>query len=476
MDAAPRRRLLVPLTYGLSVRYAVPTGLLEELQRRVQVVAALGWADPELEADLHQRGIETAVMPEAVLEHEYRKILRKLTLLHEHRLASPTSVIRRRRWKPPALSRGRLLYDLRVARDRLVTAMPGAELRLSSDAERELRMATNIGEFEQFLRAVEVDAVLSFTPYHDQDTLALHAAERAGLTTIVSIISFDNPTVRGRLPINPDSVAVWNEDNAGQVSRSHPRLPRERVQVVGAPQFDLHRQAWRIEPEAMWRSRLGLPSDGPIVLYGAGPSRLVPAEYRLVEVIDRAIDDGRIPQRPHLLVRPHPADPASVWTARRDRFRNATIGSPWATADRPLRSWPTDEDLIVQMSSLAHSAVHVNVASSMTVDGAMFDRPQIGPAFLPGANRRQVRRISDFYLQEHWQPIARSGGLVVASDPAELVGALRAALEDPNSGRVGRERLLEGVLTWPDGRSVQRLVDQVVQVLERLGPPEHRSA
>ena len=119
------------------------------------------------------------------------------------------------------------------------------------------------------------------------------------------------------------------------------------------------------------------------------------------------------------------------------------------------------------MSSLAHCAVHVNVASSMTVDGAMFDRPQIGPEFLPGANRTQLRRITDFYRQEHWEPISASGGLVRAADASGLVEAIRDALENPDVGISGRRRLLEGVLTWPDGRSVERLVGAVSATFER---------
>lgn len=465
MDPCHGRRLLVPMTYGLSVRYAVPTGLLEALGRRVNVVAALGWEDPELDADLQRRGIETAVLPEALLRHEYRKLVRKLNLLHEHRLGSPTSAIRRRRWKAPALSRDRLLADLRVARDRLATAVPGADSRVNSGAEREVRSATNLGEFAEFLRALEIDGVLSFTPYHDQDSLTLQAAAHASLTTLVSIISFDNPTVRGRLPVIPDLVAVWNEDNAGQIRRSHPGLPSSRVQVVGAPQFDLHRQEQLVEPEASWRDRLGLPRDRPIILYGAGPSGLVPNEYRLVGLLDAAISDGLLPSDPYVLVRTHPADSPSVWAPHAGRFENVAVRTPWAVTDRPLRSWPTDEDLMVQMSSLAHSAVHVNVASSMAIDGAMFGRPQIGPAFLPGADRVQTRRITDFYLQEHWHPITRSGGVAAAANPTQLIDALRSALENPAIDHPGRERMLNSVLTWPDGRSVDRLVDQVVQVL-----------
>lgn len=476
MTDPARTRLLVPLTYGLSVRYAVPTGLLELLADVATPVVGLGWDDPELVAVLVDRGLEVVRLPDARIDDEYRRALRKLALIHERRLASPTSAIRRRRWSPGLLEKKRVVSDVRNTKDRLAVWRSGSEERLLAEEAALLRSATNLADFAALLTETHVSGVLSLTPYHDQDALLLHSAQRAGLRTLVSVISFDNPTIRGRLPVVPDLVAVWNRENADQIARSHPGIDLADVEVVGAPQFDLHRQQWRVEPEQAWRERLGLPADRPVILYGAGPSRLVPDEHRVVEVLDHAIESGRLPGRPFILVRRHPADTDHVWGPHRGRFRHAVLCDPWASKDGPGRSWPTDEDLVVQMSSLAHSAVHVNVASSMTVDGSMFDRPQVGPAFLPGADRRRVRAIEDFYRQEHWEPIARSGGLSVVTDGDGLIDAVSAGLEAPGEHQTGRARLVESILTWTDGASSRRLVDAVGRVLSdtpahpRCGP------
>jgi len=108
----------------------------------------------------------------------------------------------------------------------------------------------------------------------------------------------------------------------------------------------------------------------------------------------------------------------------------------------------------------------VNVCSSMTLDGAMFDRPQIGPRFAPGATRAEQRRISDLYDQEHWRPVMDSGGLTVVDDAPQLVAALASALSHPDAGRDGRRRMVREVLTWDDGASAGRLVDAVRTLLD----------
>lgn len=459
------RRMLVPLTYGFSVRYAVPTGLLEQLSTVCTPVVGLGWDDLELTAELHAAGLEVVRLPDAVMSHSYRNHARRLDLHHQGLLDSPTTRIRRARWKRRGLNRARFIQEARTLGDRLSLAVPGgAEATLRADASV-LDEETNLAAFAELLRTEQIDAVLSFTPYHDQDILSLVAAKRQGAVTVVSIISFDNPTVRGRLPMEPDRVLVWNEQNADQVGRSHPDLDRRDIRVVGAPQFDLHRQERLVMDEAEWRQAIGLPPDRPIVLYGAGASRLVPQEHRLVDVIDAAISDGRIPGQPFVLVRRHPVDAPEQWAHHASRWENALVAAPWASSETPMRSWPSVDDLRLQMSSLAHASVHINVCSSMTVDGAMFDRPQIGPVFLPGASRRQQRFVRDFYRQEHWEPVARSDGLTLARDDAALVAGVRAAMEAPGQLSSNRSRLAEGVLTWTDGRSSERLVAEVAAVL-----------
>jgi len=466
MGAVSDRRVLIPLTYGFSVRYAVPTGLLDQLRRVCTPVVGLGWDDPELTAQLESEGFEVVQLPSAQMTHEYRNHARLMDRLHRRRLHSPTTRIRAARWKRRGLDRRRFIEEIRAARDWVAVMRPGGVEQISGADDEVLRTQTNLGDVEHFLGQLDISGVLSFTPYHDQDVLALVAAARRGATTVVSVISFDNPTIRGRLPVVPDQVMVWSREMADQIVRSHPGIHASDVKVVGAPQFDLHRQPRLIIDEAEWRRSLGLPEGRPILLWGAGPSRLVPHEHRLVEVVDRAISSGELPGDPFLLVRRHPVDGPETWEPHQAQLSNAVVAAPWVSTDAPMRSWPTIDDLQMQMSSLAHSAVHINVCSSMTVDGAMFDRPQVGPEFLPGADRLQQKFVRDFYRQEHWQPIARSGGLVMARNEAELISTIRGGLVRPAALSAGRGVLVESILTRPDGRATNRLVEQVGSVLD----------
>jgi hypothetical protein len=101
----------------------------------------------------------------------------------------------------------------------------------------------------------------------------------------------------------------------------------------------------------------------------------------------------------------------------------------------------------------------------MTVDGAVFDRPQIGPAYDDRPGRPYDRVMREFYEQEHWLPIAHSGGADVAFDRAQLVFAVRAGLEAPGEKTDARRQLVSEVITYPDGNSTGRVAREVAEFL-----------
>jgi hypothetical protein len=164
---------------------------------------------------------------------------------------------------------------------------------------------------------------------------------------------------------------------------------------------------------------------------------------------------------PFLVVRRHPADPAGPWNELGKSLKNGLVVEPWGTGSGTHQSWPTDDQIKDQMSTLAHSAVHLNVSSSMTLDGAAFDRPQIGPRFVPGLTSRDARQVRGLYDREHWLPVTASGGLATADDEQQLQDEIVTALTDPSTRNQGRLRLLDTLLTLNDGKASERVVEQI---------------
>lgn len=461
-------RVLVPITIQFSVRYLLRTGLLARLTEHAQPVVVLGWDDATLRKDIEQHGIEVHALPATRYGAQYIQLRRKIDAWYYARLATPTTAIVRRRESVGVSRKLRLIKHARELRNLLYARMPGYATRLMTRERELLRTDTNYRDFEALVHSLRIDGLLSLTPFHRQEELIVRAAAAAGAKTCAAILSFDNVTVRGWIATLFDCYLLWNRHNVEQLLRGYPEARARRVEIVGAPQFDFY---WKPEfcwDEATWRERMRLPPDRPVILYGGGPPVIVPNEPHLVMQLDTAIERGEIPGRPVILLRRHPADTNERWAGVVRDAKHVVFDEPWTSGEVPKYSNIRDADIVKLVSSLKHSAVHVNVASTMTVDGAVFDRPQIGPAYDDRPGRPWDHAIRELYAHEHFVPITRSGGLDIAHDRAALVRAVVTGLQQPGLRAAGRKQILREIITYTDGRSTDRVLAALLDVFGRV--------
>jgi CDP-glycerol glycerophosphotransferase (TagB/SpsB family) len=210
-----------------------------------------------------------------------------------------------------------------------------------------------------------------------------------------------------------------------------------------------------------------LPKDRPVILFGGGFYFCAPHEPRFLQQIDEAIQQGEIPGNPIVLFRNHPVDPIKRWQPILEKAKNVVYDDPWPKGHVTGHSNVRERDVQKLTSCLFHSRVHVNIASTMAIDGSILDRPQIGPAYDDTPGRRYERTSRDLYQQEHYLPISRSGGLEIVHSRNELIAAIRSALENPSRLREGRKRLIQEVCTYNDGRATERVAEGVRKFLEQ---------
>lgn len=458
-------RILVPITIQFSVRYLLRTGLLAGLTEHAQPVVLLGWKDPELRAEIEQLGIEVHDLPETRYGPAYTRVRHKVDTWHFDRLASPTTEIARRRKEVDLSPKLRAIKQLRELRNRVYLRLPGYARRLHAQEQALLATDTNIDDFRRLIRSLRADALLSLTPFHKQEELVVRVAAAERLTMCAAILSFDNVTVRGWIGAVFDSYLLWNRHNVEQLLRGYPEARSRRVEVVGAPQFDFY---WKPElcwDEPLWRERMGLPPERPVILYGGGPSTIVPHEPHIVMQLDAAIERGELPGHPVILLRRHPGDTSARWAGVLRDAKHVVFDEPWPSGEVPKYSNIREADIAKLVSSLKHSAVHVNVGSTMTVDGAVFDRPQVGPAYDDRPGRPYDRTMRELYAHEHFVPITRSGGLDIVHDRDALIRAVAAGLQQPALRAAGRQQLVREIITFTDGQSTRRVLAELARLL-----------
>jgi hypothetical protein len=332
------------------------------------------------------------------------------------------------------------------------------------------RTARELGPIRRQLQRLAPDVIWSTVNVSGRETPYRLAARDLGIPVVTSILSFDNLTSRGPLPRDAH-YTVWGPRMQAQLLRLYPRFHQDDVSITGTPQFDLHRQ-----PELRWsRARtlhaLGLPQRARYFLYAASHPTLTPEEPALVAALAARLTTRPMLSGHRLVVRPHPLDDPARWTSTAGDVVRLSV--PLTTGGAPL-GWavPRLEDAARLTSSLAHANGCLNVASTMSLDAAVLDRPVICMDFTHEADAPRELLYGE-YDADHFAPLVASGGLRVAGSWTGLLDLMESAVQAPERDRDLRRRMVEAECGPVDGHAAQRIARVLAAI---AGAQRHASA
>ena len=461
-----KQRLLIPVSINFSVRYLFRTGLAEQIQKFAHPVFVFTWDEPTLLAELKERGFECHVMPECSYDAAYLNVRKLIDLWFD-----------RRRLKSPGKGIQRRYLDHRLSKIKVVKRKVKEFLNLRHillkrqvnnlfDRERSmLESHSNIKELRLLFKSLKPDAFFTLTPFHKQEELLSRIAKEHKIPCSTAILSFDNLTKRGWIPVIYDQYLVWNKYNAQEVSRIYPETKEQsKIIITGAPQFDFYFSDKNAMSLEKWYALFGLAPQNPVLLYAGGPVALFPNEPSFLKDIVDAKLRGDLPTNLQILFRCHPMDRIERWKNAVGEYNFLFYDQSWSGKEQLKYANITDQDINKLVSSLKYSAVHVNVCSTMTVDGCAFDRPQIGPAY--DLDELMSRKLKQMYRQEHFLPILETGGLALANSKEELIRLIAESLSRPLSKSSERRKILDNIITYTDGKSADRVAMQLKEFLE----------
>ena len=458
-------RLFIPVIQHFGVRYVLRTGMLEKLSEFVDPVIGVSWHDLALENDYKKAGAEVVEIPPFEYGREFSRIKDRVNNWHREFRKTPTTKLKARSEFQKLNTKERIKKLVYGADDALRLLLPGGLERMLADYNRLLWENTNAAEIETVLLKIKPDAYLSLTPFINREEPLLKAAERNKIASYASILSFDNLTSRNWMPVKFDHYLVWNKYNVGQLLRGYPDVNENEVTITGAPQFDFYYDHKYIWDEKDWRKRLNIPAGRPVILFGSGTAQLIPNEPLWLEQLDEDICYGRIKGNPVVLFRRHPNDSQDRWTDVLAKARNVVSDEPWQAKESGGHINITCEDIENLASSLKHSTVHINTCSTLAIDGAIFDRPQIGPAYDADPRKKFDRTLRELYKREHFQPITNSGGLHLVYNRGDLNQAIANAMENPQERAEGRKKIVSEICTFSDGKCTMRVIEKLTKLI-----------
>jgi hypothetical protein len=200
----------------------------------------------------------------------------------------------------------------------------------------------------------------------------------------------------------------------------------------------------------------------------------MPGEPAIVEGIADRLRDMKTDQPPQLLVRVYPKDRTGRFDDLRQRRSDILFPEvPW----EPNCHTPKEEDSALLVNTLRHAALGINVASTISLELCMFDKPVINVAYNPSNVDSDEINYAKYYEFDHYRPVVDSGAVMIARSEEDMVKMLGQALHSPETGKAERRRLVQSMFgKLLDGRSGLRVARQLVSLAYRHSVEESSPA
>jgi hypothetical protein len=466
---AVKPRIVALLPRGEAIRNFVYTGSLDELSQSAEITALSVIPTEELRRFLANRSFHLRPLKTYPERYPVRLLREVLDLAHGRNLWSKAA---QERWylrDVEAVTSSEKIK--RVGKKALCYPFANrAGLRVLSSLER--TASRWLRTSDEFLRLYgELKPSLVFNASHVHSQLAIQAVQAAqwlGIPTATFIFSWDNLTSQGRILPAYDHYLVWNEDIRKQLLRIYPEVRPEQIMVTGTPQFDFH-----FRPEFYWSratfcERIGADPNRPIVLYSTGMANHMPGEDRVVEGMAdmlRGMDDLGSPQ---LLVRVYPKDLTGRFDELKRRRKDILFPSiPW----EPVFLTPKYEDLYLLTNTIRHCAAGVNIASTISLELCMFDKPVINVGYDPPGMDIHPISFARYYQFDHYKPVVDSGAVEVVYSERDMISRLRLALTHPEQASDQRRAFLRKMFAETlDGRSGSRVSRVLLDLVSQSAP------
>ena len=470
MNDSKKKRILIPISFSFSIRYLYRTGMLHKIRDFATPVIVITWNETDLIDEMRIDGFEVHVIPESKKDEPYSNVRTKIDYwFNEFVLTSTSKKVQKKYLDQFVPTKVRTQKKLREKYNQLKFYFPGVKDKMFQLERSMLKGHTNYDEMIDLVKKLNVDLVFTPTPFQTQEDILLRACKDLGKKMIATILSFDNLTKRGWIPVGYDYYMVWNKYNCQEAISIYPKYANENnTKVVGAAQFDFYFDNKNLLPIHDWKKIAGLPDDDrKIILYAGGPKRLFPNEPQYLKDLLNALDAGEIKGNPIVLFRCHPIDDIQRWKDWVGEHPSLFYDISWTGKEKLQSTNVTFDNIYNLCSTLAYSQVHINLCSTMTVDGCAYKKPQIGPAY-DDVNPSKAHLLRGMYSQEHFKPIIRSKGLKLANSKKELVAYVNEALEHPEIFTKQCNTILEEIITFRDGKSTDRVVSVIKEVIQEI--------
>lgn len=321
------------------------------------------------------------------------------------------------------------------------------------------RRYADLGRLRKIIGELSPALVVSTDAFSLADSLVMRAAQAEGAHALSMVRSWDNCYSKGLLPVVPGSM-LTNTGLLKQEAHDIHGVPLERIEVIGLPQMDAFFNPPAFDRAAFMR-KIGADPEAKLVVFAPGGSVLTDIDWQTCEMLRDALDGGAIAGKVHVLVRNHPHHPADLSRLVADpRFTVELPGQVMDGNTKNTELLPNDQNHLRE--TLQAADVVLWVATTLGIDAAALNRPQIMVNFDGYEQRPYLQSVRKYHDEDHMKKLVATGGAHVARSREEMIEWINKYLEKPSLDSEKRQKIIDTQLVYADGRSGDRFARAVI--------------
>lgn len=295
-------------------------------------------------------------------------------------------------------------------------------------------------------------------------------AVNLGVPVISLVSSWDNLTSKAFFPFSLDKLVVWNNVLAREAIELFD-FPKEKIFISGIPRYDIFFRRTGFRDKISYFRDKNLDITKKLIVYATGssttgvtPIDFTSPESQIVKFIVDNLKNNNINADAQLLVRLHPQSNLEQYKHLAN-LPNVILDIPGKKSLFQDRLFSEKDDIELGETML-YADVVINMASTITIDAAVFDTPVICVNFDFGGEREYKYSIKRFYEFDHYAKLALTNGFVMADSKEELINQINMELKHPERLKKGRENIVSQQCYFSDGYSGKRIAEFIMKQLQ----------
>lgn len=448
---ASKRRILVSLSMGMSIRNLIYIGFLEELTKHYEVILATPFSEDRVLTDfLKQKKLRVQVVPLQVPRWKARlsNWYYKLSYIAHWQLKKPVQLKKH-------IEKMRDAHPWRYRLKALTAHLYFRFIRgqKSFDVLRDICFKINLNKYYGHL-----DALFIATSDLNIDQIYAYSAASMKIPVYNLIHSWDNLTARGFLVTDQAQLLVWN-DLMKKNAEVYQDTAQKQIQVVGVPQFKVYQNYLDAKSQDFFYEKFKLSPAVKMITYCCAAERVFPDEAEFVEWLVSAVKE-KYGDQVVLFLRLHPEERQDYYEKKYGQRSDIRISCPDLNFKAKFMRQLSDSSGIWEFANLMFlSDAVLSLASTTGLDAICLGTPAIGIAFNMVEVDTWARAERHYAESSHYKEVLDFDAIPLARSKADLLSMIDRALSGEDFAVENREKLKQAF--HPHANVCQRLIDAI---------------